>query len=98
LELLQEALAEARAGRLDLSAAVAVPRQPQDGVCARGNSNQFDERTEAGRDFAYGLAEGIKAELFASENEKLIATSDDGDRQRRLIYDDSETGNHNGNP
>ena len=96
LELLQEALAEARAGRLDLSASIAVPRQPQDGVCARGNSNQFDERTEAGRDFAYGLAKEIKAELFASENEKLIATSDDGDRQRRLIYDDSETSNDNG--
>ena len=42
------------------------------------------------------MAEEIKAELFASENEKLIATSDDGDRQRRLINDDSETSNDNG--
>jgi len=78
----------ARAGRLDLRAYVGVPMQSQDGVWARGDSNLFDERTEAGRDFAYGFAEEIKSELFASENENLIATSDDGDRQRRLIYDD----------
>jgi hypothetical protein len=98
LELLQETLAEARAGRLDLGASVAVPMQTQDRICARGNPNLFDERTDAGRDFAYGLAEEIKAELFASENEKLTATSDDGDRQRRLIDEDSETSNDNRNP
>jgi hypothetical protein len=97
LELLQETLAEARAGRLDLGASLALSVQTQDGICARGESSLFDERTAAGKEFAYGLAEEIRAELFASENEGLTATSDDGDRQRRLIYDDSETSSDNGN-
>jgi hypothetical protein len=96
LELLQETLAEARAGRLDLETSLALSVQTPDAVCARENSNLFDERTEAGRDFAYGLAAEIKTELFASENDKLTTTSDDGDRQRQLIYDDCETTHDNG--
>jgi|SRR5215831_1973303 len=68
LELLQEILAEAHAGRLDLSTAHTL-----DGMKALKLSNQFNEHTEAGKDFAYGLANEIKEQLSAVENENAIS-------------------------
>lgn len=90
LELLQETLVEARAGRIGLWETLAVPSLRERGSSAQQISDLFDAKTEEAKDFAYGLAEEIRDQLDAAETNSASATDDD-DRQGRLSYDDSET-------
>jgi hypothetical protein len=91
LELLQETLAEVRAGRVGLWEALAVPALRQQGRSAQDNANRFDAHTEDAKNFAYGLTEEIKDQLVATETDTKSATVNDEDRQGRLVYDDSGT-------
>ena len=92
LELLQEALSEARAARLGLWDHL-VARE----LTGRGNSNQeiaelFDAKTKQAQEFAYGLAGEIKNQLLAAEGASVAAmvSVDDNDRQGRLLYEVSD--------
>jgi hypothetical protein len=87
LELLQETLVEARAGRMGLWESLAVPNLKEKGGSAEDAARLFDAHTGEARDFAYGLAEEIKNELDATEIDSTSATAHDEDRQGRLIYD-----------
>jgi hypothetical protein len=89
LELLQETLAEARAGRLGLWESVSAPAHRQAGSSTQKIASLFDEHTDAGKDFAYDLAEEINRQLVASEADKSAPTVNDEDRQGRFAYDDS---------
>ena len=95
LELLQETLAEARAGRIGLWESLAVPALKESGRNVRQIASLFDHQTEEAKNFAYGLAEEIRDELLAGEADSNIA-SDDDDRQGRL-YDDPVTSQNKGN-
>jgi hypothetical protein len=90
LELLQETLVEARAGRIGLWASLAVPSLRERGSSAQQISDLFDAKTEEAKDFAYGLAEEIRDQLDAAQTHSASAMDDD-DRQGRLSYDDSGT-------
>ncbi len=87
LELLQETLAEARAGRIGLWETLAVPALKQAGRDAQQIASMFEQPTDEAKNFAYGLAEEIRDELLAGETGPNIAIDDD-DRQGRLTYDD----------
>lgn len=67
LELLQEALAEARAGRIGLWENVAGPALREQGKTPEEIASLFETRTKEGQDFAYGLAEEIRDEMLAEE-------------------------------
>jgi hypothetical protein len=95
LELLQETLAEARAGRIRLWETLAVPALKQTGGDAQQIASLFDSQTEEAKNFAYGLAEEIRDELLAGETDSNIAIEDD-DRQGRLTYDDPIAGQDKG--
>ncbi|HEX9273465.1 MAG TPA: hypothetical protein VGA01_14770 [Candidatus Binatia bacterium] len=95
LELLQETLAEARAGRIGLWETLAVPALKEAGGHAQQIASLFDRQTEEAKNFAYGLAEEIRDELLAGETDSNIAIDDD-DRQGRLTYDDPIAGQDKG--
>src|SRR2546430_7476631 len=93
LELLQEALTEARAARLALWDHLVAPE-----LTERGNRNQeiaelFDAKTKQAQEFAYGLAGEIKNQLLAAEGASVAAmvSVDNNDRQGRLLYEVSDT-------
>ena len=93
LELLQEALSEARAARLGLWDHLVAPE-----LKGRGNGNQeigklFDAKTKQAQEFAYGLAGEIKNQLLAAEGASVAAmvSVDDNDRQGRLLYEVTDT-------
>lgn len=91
LELLQETLAEARAGRTGLWEGLAVPALREKGRSTQETANLFDAHTEDGKDFAYGLAEEIRNQLVPTETDTKSGNFGDEDRQGRLIYDDTDT-------
>ena len=93
LELLQEALSEARAARLGLWDHLVAPE-----LKGRGNSSQeiaelFEAKTKQAQAFAYGLAGEIKNQLLAVEGASVAAmvSVDDNDRQGRLLYEVTDT-------
>ena len=94
LELLQETLAEARAGRLGLWESVSAPAHRQAGSSTQKLASLFDEHTDTGKDFAYDLAEEINRQLVASEADKSAPTVNDEDRQGRLAYDSDAREEH----
>jgi hypothetical protein len=61
LALLQETLAEARAGRR-VAWDGAVPRMKEERLSARQIDERFEKQTEEARSFAYGIAKEIKDE------------------------------------
>jgi hypothetical protein len=95
LELLQETLAEARAGRIGLWETLAVPALKAAGGDAQQIASLFDRQTEEAQNFAYGLAEEIRDELLAGETDSNTAIDDD-DRQGRFTYDDPIAGQDKG--
>lgn len=98
LELLQETLAEARAGGMRLWETVATPSLREKGKSSQDISRLFEKQTEEAKDFAYALAEEIKDQLLASETDSENPTADDNDdRQGRLSYDRSDTGQETDN-
>lgn len=94
LELLQEVLSEARAARLGLWEHVVAPRLKEGGQSTQEIDELFNARTKQAQDYAYGLALEIKNHLLAAEGASVatIASLDDDDRQGRLLYEVTDTG------
>lgn len=91
LELIQEALAEARAGKASLWEFLLTPALKEKGRSVEQIAGLFDAESNHAKSFAYGLAEDIKKELDAAELDSVNNTSDDGDRPGTLVYEPSET-------
>ena len=93
LELLQEALSEARAGRLALWDHLVAPELNGRGKSSQEIAELFDAKTKQAQEFAYGLAGEIKNQLLAAEGASVAAmvSVDDNDRQGRLLYEVSDT-------
>jgi hypothetical protein len=93
LELLQEALSEARATRLVLWEHLVVPHLKETGKSPQEISELFNSKTKQAQNHAYGLALEIKNQLLAAEGTSVatIALVDDDDRQGRLLYEVTET-------
>lgn len=89
LELLQEALAEARAARLDLWEHLVAPHLKETGKSTQDIDELLKARTKETQDHAYGLAMEIKNQLLAAEGTSVatLASVDDDDRQGRLLYE-----------
>lgn len=94
LELLQETLVEARAGRIGAWEYLAVPALREQGKTGSEIANLLESQTAASKDFAYGVAEEIKKELLAADAESPMIEEED--RQGRLIYDDDDTDRNQG--
>lgn len=91
LELIQEALVEARSGKVSLWELLLTPAFKEKGRTTAEIAELFDEQSAAAKGFAYGLAEDIKKELDAAELDSANNGSDDEDRQGTFVYDQSET-------
>lgn len=91
LEVLQETLAETRAGRMASWSNLIAPALTETGRSAEEIAKLFDSHTDEGKDFAYGLAGEIKDQLDATEADAGSPAVDDDDRQGRLIYDNGSS-------
>jgi hypothetical protein len=69
LGLLQEALAEARAGRKCVWKRLVVPSLREQGYSDEEISNLFDEDTARAEDFAYALAQEISNKVIGKEKQ-----------------------------
>jgi len=69
LGLLQETLAEARAGRKCVWERLVVPRLRERGYSDEEISNLFDEDTARSEDFAYALAQEISNKVIGKEKQ-----------------------------
>lgn len=85
LELLQETLAESRAGRLDLWQVLAAPVLDEKGRKPKEIANLFDAHTQDAKNFAYGLAEEIRNEPDGTEPASQSAVDDVDERQGHLF-------------
>lgn len=90
LELLQESLAETRAGRTSLWEFLASSALQEKGRRADEIARLFEGQSQDAKSFAYGLAEEIKKQLDADLN-SINATTDDEDRQGSFVYDLPDT-------
>jgi len=93
LELLQEALSEARATRLCLWEHLVAPHLKETGKSPHEISELWNATTKQAQDHTYGLALEIKNQLLAAEGTSVatIASVDDDDRQGRLLYEVTDT-------
>ena len=89
LELLQEALVEARAGKTSLWEFLAAPALNETGMSAVDVRRLFDGQTAEAKDFSYGLAEEIKKEID-TDLDCISPATDDEDRQGSFVYDHTE--------
>jgi hypothetical protein len=90
LELQQEAIVEARSGKMNVWEFLVAP-----GLSAKGKSigeiaELFDGQNEDAKDYAYGLAEEIKKGLDEDNSDSTSNTDDDDDRQGSFVYDPSD--------
>ena len=90
LELQQEAIVEARSGKMNVWEFLVAP-----GLSAKGKSTGeiaelFDGQNEDAKDYAYGLAEEIKNELDADDVDSTGNPVDDDERQASFAYDTEE--------
>jgi len=90
LELIQEALVEAHAGKASLWELLLTPAFKEKGRSTADIAGIFDGQSAAAKGFAYGLAEEIKKELDAAELDSINNASDDEDRQGSFVYDPCE--------
>lgn len=74
LGLLQETLAEARAGRKCVWERLVVPNLRERGYSAEEISNLFDEDTARAKDFAYALAQEISNKVLGNEKQSPDAS------------------------
>ncbi|HWN07688.1 MAG TPA: hypothetical protein VNO50_00105 [Pyrinomonadaceae bacterium] len=88
LELLQETVAEARAGRIELWDALARPAFRERGKSPEEIAALFEAQTAEGQDYAYGLAEEIGNQLLADEAEAKKAAIDQAQPTPLLLEDD----------
>jgi hypothetical protein len=96
LELLQEAVVEARNGKMNVWQFLVSPSLRDRGKSTGEIAQLFDEQNEDAKDYAYGLAEEIKKELDADDLDPTGNTVDDGDRQESFVYDPSDTSGNGG--
>ena len=99
LELLQETVAEARAGRIELWDTVVRPALRERGKSPEEIATLFEAQTTEGQDYAYGLAEEVVNQLLADEAEAKKAAVDQAEPKPLLLeedlaIDDSETDFH----
>lgn len=90
LELLQEAVVEARSGKMSVWEFLVAPGLSDKGKSTGEIARLFEVKNEDAKDYAYGLAEEIKKELDADDLESTSTTHDE-DRQGSFVYDSSET-------
>jgi hypothetical protein len=91
LGLIQEAVAEARSGKMNVWEFLVAPGLSDKGKRAGEIAQLLEGQNEDAKDYAYGLAEEIKKDLDAAELDSVNHTSDDEDRQGRLVYDHIES-------
>ncbi|MDX6612837.1 MAG: hypothetical protein QOD75_2023 [Blastocatellia bacterium] len=96
LELIQEAVAEARSGKMNVWEFLVAPGLSDKGKKAGEIAHLLDEQNEDAKDYAYGLAEEIKNELDADDSDSTGNTVDDDDRQESFVYDPSDTSGNGG--
>jgi hypothetical protein len=96
LELLQEAVVEARGGKMNVWQFLVAPGLRDKGKSTGEIAQLFDEQNEDAKDYAYGLAEGIKKELDADDSDPTSNTVDDEDRQESFVYDPPDTSGSGG--
>jgi hypothetical protein len=89
LELLQETLGEARAGRIAVWETLSVPALNNHGSSSAEIIKLFESQTEQAQNFAYGLAEKMRDNLLGTETTGNVLTVADDDRQGTLNYEDS---------
>ncbi|HKO61360.1 MAG TPA: hypothetical protein VJV03_09385 [Pyrinomonadaceae bacterium] len=91
LELHQEAIVEARSGKMNVWEFLVAP-----GLSVKGKSTDeiaqlFDGQNEDAKDYAYGLAEEIKKELDADDSDSTSNPGDDDVRQASFAYETEES-------
>jgi len=96
LELLQEAVAEARSGKMKVWEFLVAPGLSDKGKKAGEIAQLLDGQNEDAKDYSYGLAEEIKKELDADDSDSTSNTVDDDDRQESFVYDLSDTSGNGG--
>jgi hypothetical protein len=90
LELLQEAVAEARSGKMNVWQFLVAPGLSHKGKSTGEIAQLFDVQNEDAKDYAYGLAEEIKEELDADDSDSTSNTVDGDERQASFAYDTEE--------
>ena len=96
LELQQEAIVEARSGKMNVWEFLVAPGLSDKSKSAGEIARLFDVQNEEAKDYAYGLAEEIKKELDADDSDATSNTVDDEDRQESFVYDPSDTSGNGG--
>ena len=96
LELQQEAIVEARSGKMNVWEFLVTPGLSDKGKSTGEIARLFDVQNEDAKDYAYGLAEEIKKELDADDLNSTGNTVDDEDRQVSFVYDPSDTSGNGG--
>jgi hypothetical protein len=91
LELIQEAVAEARSGKMNVWEFLVAPGLSDKGKSTGEIAQLFDVQNEDAKDYAYGLAEDIKNALDAGEPVSQVSAVDDDDRQGSFVYDHTDT-------
>jgi hypothetical protein len=98
LELLQETLGEARAGRIAVWDTVSVRALIDEGKSPSDIDRLFEAHTDQAQAFAYDVAEKIKDALVNSEAAPNIAAVSDDDRQGILNYEEPRVGETHDQP
>lgn len=96
LELIQEAVAEARSGKMNVWEFLVAPGLRDKGKSTGEIAQLFDVQNEDAKDYAYGLAAEIKKELDADASDETSNTVDDEDRQESFVYEPSDTSGNGG--
>ncbi len=94
LELQQEAIVEARSGKMNVWKFLVAPGLSDKGKSTGEITGLFDGQNEDAKDYVYGLAEEIKKELDADDSDST-SNIDDG-RQGSFVYDPSDTSGNGG--
>jgi hypothetical protein len=95
LELLQEAVVEARSGKMSVWEFLVAPGLSDKGKSTGEIARLFDVQNEESKDYAYSLAEEIKKELDAEDLDSTSTTHDE-DPQGTFVYDPSDTSGNGG--
>lgn len=90
LELQQEAIVEARSGKMNVWEFLVAPGLSDKGKSTAEIAELFDGQNEDAKDYAYGLAEEIKNELDADTSDSTGNAGDDDERQASFAYDTEE--------
>ena len=87
LELMQEGLAEARAGRVGLWEVLVRPSLRERGRSAQEMASLFEAQIQEGQEFAYGLAGEIRDQLLAAAKAEERKTKLDDSHSPTLLLE-----------